>query len=379
MAASEALFNKLADALGQPSKAYRAAQAGLSIPESAITGYLQGKERGQELSKYKVLNTRLGDIFKDPSSIPGGLGPDHTVSDLMQLAPVLPYVPTEAGGNIANMMMGADSTPPAYTQTPGAKTLSTDQGTSAPQSVATFGNATSTPTPSPSTPRIGKMSMNDIQKYGPLLNDVRQGRQFQQGQAAEESRFNRGKTAEESRFERGQSAEESRFQRGKMAGVAETASKNLTNTGTIQDDINNLRTLFKGYQPTPFVGGIGARVAAASGSPTFGTKTMQQGNAINQVAPALGAKVNYELTHRFSPGESELLMNNVAPSATDNEVNANRKLNNLQRLVSVFQSGDQNSISMVASAITGKPVVAQVPTSAGASKANSSNDPLGIR
>src|SRR4029077_10721715 len=162
----------------------------------------------------------------------------------------------------------------------------------------------------------GGMGMKGFQNVVlPALKAGQEERQFRERQGAEESRFNRG-----------QSSEESRFQRGKMAGVAESAGKNLGVTGTIQDDIDNLRGLFKGYNPTPFIGGVGARIASASGSPTFGTHTMQQGNAIQQVAPALCAKINYELTHRFSPGESQLLMANVSPSSTDNEANATKKL-----------------------------------------------------
>ena len=186
----------------------------------------------------------------------------------------------------------------------------------------------------------------------PALKAGQEERQFQQRQGAEQSRFNTG-----------QANEESRFQRGHMATVAGEAAKNLSNTGTIQNDINNLRQLYKGYNPVPFLGGAGAALAGASGSPTFGTQTMQQGQAINQVAPSLGAKINYELTHRFSPGESQLLMAKVVPTATDNEANATMKLNNLQRLTAVFQSGDQNMINMTASAIAGRPVVAQIPTS----------------
>lgn len=340
--ANDALFQALAQAKSQPDRWARSVNTGAQAGKDIIGGYMQGKEIKDKLDQYRLLQTPLGSMYSDPKQIPFGLSPQHTVKDLITLAPAMEnYVPSSLISGAARSF--------------GANVNDGSGGASngnSPSTPAVAGNSGAGSQPSINVPD-GGMGMKGFQNVVlPALKAGQEERQFGQRQGAEESRF-----------ERGQSSEESRFQRGKMAGVAETASKNLSTTGTIQDDINNLRGLFKGYNPVPFVGGIGAKIAAASGSPTFGTPSMQQGNAIQQVAPALGAKINYELTHRFSPGESQLLMNNVAPSPTDNEANANRKLDNLQRLVQVFQGGDQQLINMVASAIAGRTITATVPTS----------------
>ena len=336
--ANDALFQMLAQAKGQPSKALRAVQSAGQAGQDILGGYMQGKELGQQMDTYRLLSTPLGSMYPDPSQIPFGLSPSHTVKDLLTIAPAMSnYVPS-------NLIKGA-------AQSFGAST--TDNGPSIPQVAST--------NPSPSIGDTGTPIANPSSQPG--INVPAGGMGLKAFQDVVLPTLKAGQ--EERHFQTNQANEESRFARGKMAGAAETASKNLSTTGSIQDDINNLRQLFKGYNPTPFLGGAGAKLAAASGSPTFGTPTMQQGNAIQQVAPALGAKINYELTRRFSPGESQLLMNNVVPSANDNEANATMKLNNLQRLVAVFQSGDQASINMVASAIAGRLVTAQVPTSIG--------------
>lgn len=194
MAASDALFQALAQALGRPSKAYRAAIEGLAIPDNAVTGYLTGKERGQELAKYRLLETPLGQIFPDPASIPGGLTPNHRVSDLLNLTPVLPYVPTSAGGQILTSMAGgnpAQTAPLGGTSpqqpTPGSQNLNAIQGTGAgAQNNVPAGTPTATALPP--TPSISMASPMDLQRFGPMMNDIRQGRQFQQQQNNEDRR-----------------------------------------------------------------------------------------------------------------------------------------------------------------------------------------------
>lgn len=383
--ANDALFLALANAKAQPDRWARSVNAGAQAGQDILGGYLKGKEVKQQLDQYRLLQTPLGSMFPDPSTIPFGLSPEHTIKDLLTVAPALEnYVPSSLirGAAGAYGVDTSDNSAPAPSPNPtpiaGSQNPAPNPGTVSLNRVAGDGSGNggaiapgTSPTVPPSGMRMnvpaGGMGMKGFQNIIlPSLKAGQEERQFQQRQGAEESRF-----------ERGQNAEESRFQRGKMAGVAEEAAKDISQTGTIQDDINNLRTLFKGYNPVPFVGGAGARLAAASGSPTFGTRTMQQGNAIQQVAPGLGAKINYELTRRFSPGESELLMKNVAPSATDNEANATMKLNNLQRLVAVFQSGDQNKINMVATAIAGRPVTANIPTSSNQGQGTPTNSSTG--
>jgi hypothetical protein len=372
---SDALLQALAQAEAQPSRPFRAVAQGAQAGQDIVGGYLQGKQIQQQLEQYRLLSTPLGSMYSDPSQIPFGLSPQHTVKDLLTLAPAMEnYIPSslirgaagaygattdtgpsggDGGGGASPVApIQGPATPPSPGGAQGGAVLANIQGTGA-------GGGSNMPPPPAGGLNLqvppGGMGMKSFQNVVlPALKAGQEERQFQERQGAEESRF-----------QRGQSAEESRFGRGKMAGVAEEASKNLAQTGTIQDDIDNLRNLYRGYNPTPFLGGIGAHIAAASGAPQKFPSVMNQGAQIQQVAPALGAKINYELTHHFSPGESQLLMANVAPSATDNEANANMKLNNLQRLVQVFKSGDQASINMVASAIAGRPVTAQVPTSQG--------------
>jgi hypothetical protein len=368
---SDALLEALSQAEAQPSRAYRAVSAGADAGKDILGGYMAGKGIQQQLQQYKTLNTRLGDVFP-PDSIPGGLTPDHTVGQLMQLAPILPYtrspmadvIGNELAGNAPTGQVPSPSVPPPPSGSSGPTQLASLQGTGGtPQ--PNIGPSASPTTPAPPTggaPFKG-MSYMDLQRYGPFLNDIRQGRQFQEGQANENQRAQLSRDQQHQQFLDAQAAEESRFGRGHMATAAGEAAKNLGTTGTIQDDINTLRGLYKGYEPPAFIGGIGSAISAASGKPNYGTPWMQQGNQIGQVTPALGAKINYELTRRFSPGESQLLMKYVAPSPTDDEVNANRKLNNLQRLTSVFQSSDLNQISMTASAIAGQPIHAIIPTS----------------
>src|SRR6266404_4787415 len=81
--ASDRLFELLAQAKSQPSHAYRAAMAGIGIPEQALEGYQSGLEMRANIDKYRLLNTPLGSMYSDPSSIPFGLKPEHTVKDLL--------------------------------------------------------------------------------------------------------------------------------------------------------------------------------------------------------------------------------------------------------------------------------------------------------
>jgi hypothetical protein len=68
---NQLLYLKLAEALSQPSKAYRAAQAGLDIPKQAIEGYKYGADFGDSLRKRKLAQSSLTEALG--GRIPDGL------------------------------------------------------------------------------------------------------------------------------------------------------------------------------------------------------------------------------------------------------------------------------------------------------------------
>lgn len=362
--ANDSLFLALANAKSQPSKTLRAVQSAGQAGQDILGGYIGGKEIGQKLAKYRILNTKLGDIFSDPTSIPGGLSPQHTVSDLMQLAPVLPYIPTEAGGSIANMMMGTDSARPTSAPTtpapatptpviPGSQNLAPTPGTTALDStegtgvgdqpnipagtpINTFGGGTSVAP----TPRISKMSLNDIQRYGPLLNDVRQGKQFQQGQ-----------NAEESRFVRGQNAEDARFRTGHVAGEVSKLGENVSRIGQLNTMLDQLEPLVRQNSPLPGMGNLQGSAYNALGG--RGTPQMKNAASINNISAPLAASLNYELTRRFNAGEAQLLQTALAPSGNDTPEYGLQKLNQMRALVNAMQSGNDQAVRNIAAAVTG--------------------------
>jgi hypothetical protein len=206
----------------------------------------------------------------------------------------------------------------------------------------------------------GGMSMKGFQNVVlPALKAGQEGSQFQEGQAQRAQQFATAQANEDRRQRNMIAAENNRTMAGETAKIAPS----LTEAGTIQDDINALRPLFKGYQPVPFAGTALANLAAKSGSSGFGTQTMQTGKQIQQIVPALSAKVNYLLNKRFNAGEAAMLQANVVPNASDDEANATQKINNLQRLTAVMQGGDVNALGMVASSIAGRPVIPALPSS----------------
>jgi len=60
---SDLLYEKLAEALSQPSHAYRAAQAGLGIPQQALEGYLSGSDIADKLRQRKLAQTGLAQML----------------------------------------------------------------------------------------------------------------------------------------------------------------------------------------------------------------------------------------------------------------------------------------------------------------------------
>lgn len=67
---SDELYLKLAEALSQPSKAYRAAQAGLDIPRQAIEGYKYGAELSDSIRNRRLQRQTLGEAL-------GGMVPEE--------------------------------------------------------------------------------------------------------------------------------------------------------------------------------------------------------------------------------------------------------------------------------------------------------------
>lgn len=419
--ASDRLFEMLAQAKAQPDRWSRDLTAGTNAGQDILGGVLQGKQIKQQLDQYKLLATPLGSMYSDPSQIPFGLSPSHTVKDLLTLAPAMEnFAPANLMSGVAQQY-GANVNPPSGgpsmarqpTQAPpptiasasmapiaGAETanpaplggtgnqsnpagppgtaeLNADEGTGA-------GGGNNVP---PGTPTAvvgggpglnippGGMGMGAFQKVViPALNAAREGRQFQQGQAQTQRNFDTSQANENQRQQNSIRAENNRT----MAGETAKLAPSLTEAGTIQDDIASLVPLFKGYSPIPFAGTALSDLTAKSGSSTFGTPTMQTGKQIEQITPALSAKVNYLLNKRFNSGESAMLQAKVVPNASDDERNAMQKIGNLQRLVGVMQGGDINALQMVASSIAGRPVNPALPSSSGApvqAPSNSSTPP----
>lgn len=86
MAASPQLFQALAEALGRPSKAYRAAQEGLAIPEEALQGYVGGLQAGNTIRKSKFASSPAGSYFES-GTVPYGFKSDIPVDEFTALAP----------------------------------------------------------------------------------------------------------------------------------------------------------------------------------------------------------------------------------------------------------------------------------------------------
>lgn len=63
MAASQALFEKLAEALGKPSKTYQAAVTGLGIPEQALEGYMAGSDSFDKIRQRKLGQKSLAEVL----------------------------------------------------------------------------------------------------------------------------------------------------------------------------------------------------------------------------------------------------------------------------------------------------------------------------
>lgn len=243
--ASDRLFEMLAQAKAQPDRWARAVNAGADAGNNIIGGILQGKQIGQQLEQYKLLNTPLGTMYSDPSQIPFGLSPNHTVKDLLTLAPAMENfapanlmsgVAQEYGANV-NSPQGQPSSvvrqptqapAPTIASTsmdpipgsenpaprPGTANLNADEGTGAGASASVAPGASPT---IPQAPALnippGGMGMGAFKNLViPALNAAREGRQFQQGQANENQRQQNSIAAENARFASGQNMAENQKQ-----------------------------------------------------------------------------------------------------------------------------------------------------------------------
>lgn len=235
--ASDALFQALAQAKAQPDRWARDVNEGANSGQKILGGYLQGKEIKQQLDQYRLLSTPLGSMYSDPSQIPFGLSPTHTVKDLLTLAPAMEnYVPsslisgaarsfganvndgsgTGGGGGAAPSAPPPPPTPAPLGGTtnpappPGTTALENIQGTGAgnqdnvprgtpPAIVAPISTDTQTVNVPP-----GGMGMKGFQNIIlPALKAGQERQQFGERENAEESRFNRTQANEDRRQQTG--------------------------------------------------------------------------------------------------------------------------------------------------------------------------------
>jgi hypothetical protein len=315
--ASDALFLALSNALSQPSKSLRAVQSAGEAGQGIIGGYMQGKQLGQQLEQYKLLSTPLGSMYSDPSQIPFGLGPQHTVKDLLTIAPAMEnYVPANVlggaakafGANVSSGGAGGDGsgggTPPPPSpspaiagsanppQTPGATALGSTEGAGA-------GGGANLPPGTPDTiapssgPALtlppGGMSMKGFQNVVlPALKAGQEGRQFQQNQAGEESRFQRGKVQEANQFSTAQTNEKNRA----LAAQQDEFTKSINRTMSGFDALDQLNSLYDKIPPTQkgaYVGQITKYGGTAAGatSPELSTYNQARHAFIGNFAAAL--------------------------------------------------------------------------------------------
>jgi hypothetical protein len=378
--ANDDLFMALAQAKARPDRWARALNAGTGAVRDIVGGYMEGRELQQQLQQYKTLNTRLGDIFP-PDSIPGGLTPDHTVGQLMQLAPILPYTRSPVADSIANQLSGGTSESPTPTVSapvqapsptiastsmapiPGAENPAPPTGStnlSAIQGAGGGGGANLPPGTSPtipSGPSFKGMSYMDLQRYGPYLNDIRQGRQFQQGQTNENERARLSREQQHQQFLDAQAAEEARFQRGKVAEAATGQRESVANLGTIDTAVAGLKDALKNNVPSPLAN-IRANISEAAGTPSPYGIPIGSGSAqkVNEAAAATRAALATEITRtgRYTPFVDQIL-NAMVPTAKDQ--NWQDKIGLINRFRAAVASGSQQNIDNAISAATGGTVV----------------------
>lgn len=366
----DALFLALAQAKARPSKALRAVEAGGQAAQDTLGGYFQGKDYQQKISQYKTLNTRLGDIFPS-DSIPGGLTPDHTVGQLMQLAPILPYTRSPIADSIANEMAGSPSiagsaNPPVSS---GTTALNTVQG------AGTGNGANLPPGTSPTvSPSFKGMSYMDLQRYGPLLNDIRQGRQFQQGQVNENTRAQLSREQSARQHQESLDAEAGRAR----AGVAEKTVPLLSASAQLEGSLNKLENINSSPDniSIPFTGNLGARYAEKVPS-TTSKWALNQKSAQSEADVAAGA-IERAVEGRYNDEQMRRIRAAMIP--TGNELGtpvATQKLNKFRVYVQQLKAGAIGQANAALDSIAGgsfNPNASAQPIGS----SNSNDDPLGL-
>lgn len=372
---NDRLFEMLAQARSQPSKALRAVQSAGQAGQDIIGGYMGGKEIGQQLRQYKILNTPLGELFQDPSQIPFGLGPQHTVNDLRMVASSLEnYAPanlisgiaSQYGGNVAP---AGSSRPPTQAPAPtiastsmapipGAENPAPPSGTSALQDIQGAGQGNEANLPPGTSPTLnvpaGGMGMGAVQKLLiPALNAAREGRQFHEGQRQTADIARLGREQSHQQFLEDQAAQEARFRRGKVVEAASGQKEAVSNLGTIDTAVAGLKDALTKNVPSP-MSNIQANIAETAGTPTPYGISLGSGSAqkVNEAAATTRAALATEITRtgRYTPFVDQIL-NAMVPTAKDQ--NWQEKIGLINRFRAAVASGSQQNIDNAISAATG--------------------------
>jgi hypothetical protein len=259
--------------------------------------------------------------------------------------------PTIASTSMAPIAGSENPAPP-----PGTSQLQDIQGTGAgaqgivPQGTSsTIGNSGASPS---ITIPPGGMGMGAFQKVMiPALNAAREGRQFREGQANEESRFERGQNQSHQQFLDSQAAEEGRFKRGKIAEGASKIQPAIEEIGTIKKTIDDLRPLVATNVPFPGTGNVQASLSRRLGG--GGTPQMKNSLAIDDAGNTLAAILDKKLAGRFNKEEADALKKSMVPLANDQPKYGGEKLRKLDAFVATLDQGNEQAIRNMASAITG--------------------------
>jgi hypothetical protein len=388
--ASDRLFELLSQAKSQPSHAYRTAEAALAIPGQALEGYQSGLEARSKIDQYRLLNSKLGDLYQG-GQIPFGLSPDHSVKDLLTLAPAMEnYIPGDVLQSISGAYSGnATPTQPQQRAVPqaspdspvlpnpgpnaGTQHLQDIEGTGAgDQNAISPGQPLGLPAPNQVAgnsgvtfrpPQGGMNSKSFKEIVAPALNAQRERQQFMTGQQNEDRRQQERILDENLRQQRGLDQSRDLTNKGHMASVADKIAPSLPEIGVVKNLVSQIEPLLQQNRPIPGLGNVGASLANASGG--FGTDQMKRSLAINNAAGAISAALDKIIAGRFNENEAELLKKTMVPTGNDQPAYAQDKLNKLKGFISTYEKGNEQAVSNMAAAITGGQISAVAPSSSG--------------
>lgn len=178
-----------------------------------------------------------------------------------------------------------------------------------------------------------------------LLNNQREGKQFETNQNRQTDQFNQSQAAEESRFQRGQE-----FSKNKeVAAVTNSSGDTTLEITGVQRMFDNIDKNLKAYYSGPHYIGS-ANLAAASG----GRMGSTAGSLVQKQAVPMVASINRLLTRRFNMGENELLNDNIAPSTNYTPQYNASIMAQLHDLVKTAATGNRQKVLDVISALNGK-------------------------